>query len=1666
MNLAPLVWSVLLGLQWDSALRATLPACPDVPEVGNATYEDLERHDTSPYMRVRYTCNGGYYLEGSHEIGCVDAEQGREWHPEPPACHAFKDCEDILDIPNGYVSGHECCKPGDKLSFDCDDEVTHQLIGESELTCLSNGSWDHSAPQCLSRNCRPIEKPPRGDVDYYKDGDLYYGDCCEHGVEADFICDDEHDLVGQERLTCWNRQWSAPRPRCKPKEVEVCEDLVVPNSVVTGNKSGGDYFVPNDAVKVDCNHGYRTDGTVYLECKEDGTWSDPVPSCVEYNCTRMDFGAHIIVEEFVNSNVTEFPVDSRIYLKCEEGYMLEGASSLVCAGGGWSSAPKCHRIHCGRPSVPEFGWMKINTSFIDDVASFGCLPGYKLIGDQNRFCLANGAWSGSVTRCVSEVGLAAQRGCESPGIPDNGLKMGSSYGPGAKVYFSCNPGYRLRGNDTILCDHRGFWSHPRPTCIGKFYYDTPLQVKEKLMKPLTDIGNVSDTPDENYRTRALSLNVSGVRHVVYFVIDASSSIGERDFLKGVALARAIIMKINVTQRGNRVGVITFGNSAALIVKPLSHTSMDLVLEQLRSVNYTGGATAIEAALEAVKRDYNTIWARFRADPKKLKLSIFLISDGTANLGGSPKQVMTILGKGTYNATVYGICVTSSPNREALTELVSRPIEDHLFILRDYDSILWLAETLTNGVVRATLPACPDVPEVGNATYEDLERHDTSPYMRVRYTCNEGYYLEGSHEIGCVDAEQGREWHPEPPACHAFKDCEEILDIPNRYVTGDECCKPGDKLSFDCDDEVTHQLVGESELTCLNNGSWDHSAPQCLSRNCRPIEKPPRGDVDYYKDGALYYDDCCEHGVEAHFICDDEHDLVGQERLTCWNRQWSAPRPRCKPKEVEVCEDLVVPNSVVTGNKSGGDYFVPNDAVKVDCNHGYRTDGTVYLECKEDGTWSDPVPSCVEYNCTRMDFGAHIIVEEFVNSNVTEFPVDSRIYLKCEEGYMLEGASSLVCAGGGWSSAPKCHRIHCGRPSVPEFGWMKINTSFIDDVASFGCLPGYKLIGDENRFCLANGAWTGSVTRCVSEVGLGAERGCESPGIPDNGLKMGSSYGPGAEVYFSCNPGYRLRGNDTILCDHRGFWSHPRPTCIGKFYYDTPLEVKEKLMKPLTDIGNVSDTPDENYRTRALSLNVSGVRHVVYFVIDASSSIGERDFLKGVTLARAIIMKINVTERGNRVGVITFSNNAALIVKPLSHTSMDLVLEQLRSINYTGGATALEEALETVERDYFTIWARLRAYGQKLRLSIFLISDGTANLGGSPKQVMTILGKGIYSATVYGIGVTSSSNREALTELVSRPIEDHLFILRDYDSILRLAETLTNGTIDYSVCGSTHRHSADTGKEDVTEARIAGGEDVQNAWSWMVEVKKVNPATNAVIGLCGGSIISRTWILTAAHCVCKVNTNITVRAEEIQIRLGLTDTKNASLAKNATVKRIVRHENYNGTTFENDIALLELQSNMTYNAYIRPICLPPEKLRNNSDFYRAKKHAFVIGWGEKGKLDTVEKLRQVKVTIHDDANCTRARNKNPFTDNMICAGGYGEGDSCKGGSGGPLMQAVVRDEYIWTQVGIVSWGHGERCDKRGKPVVYTKVSKYRRWIHQYVPDAQERSQLPLTKGVYP
>ena len=176
--------------------------------------------------------------------------------------------------------------------------------------------------------------------------------------------------------------------------------------------------------------------------------------------------------------------------------------------------------------------------------------------------------------------------------------------------------------------------------------------------------------------------------------------------------------------------------------------------------------------------------------------------------------------------------------------------------------------------------------------------------------------------------------------------------------------------------------------------------------------------------------------------------------------------------------------------------------------------------------------------------------------------------------------------------------------------------------------------------------------------------------------------------------------------------------------------------------------------------------------------------------------------------------------------------------------------------------------------------------------------------------------------------------------------------------------------------------------------------------CGASVISPTYVMTAAHCA----------GGAIDAVIGLHDQRDKSNTQTISVKNQILHPQYNGGAY--DIAVFELSEPIDSSLY------SPINLASNSDA-SAGTMTTAIGWGriyEDGPAP--DKLREVDVPVVSYSECANAYATEGASIHSIaelCAG-YADGgrDSCQGDSGGPL---VVNNGGEFYQVGVVSWGIG-------------------------------------------
>ncbi|XP_004681519.1 PREDICTED: transmembrane protease serine 11D [Condylura cristata] len=233
---------------------------------------------------------------------------------------------------------------------------------------------------------------------------------------------------------------------------------------------------------------------------------------------------------------------------------------------------------------------------------------------------------------------------------------------------------------------------------------------------------------------------------------------------------------------------------------------------------------------------------------------------------------------------------------------------------------------------------------------------------------------------------------------------------------------------------------------------------------------------------------------------------------------------------------------------------------------------------------------------------------------------------------------------------------------------------------------------------------------------------------------------------------------------------------------------------------------------------------------------------------------------------------------------------------------------------------------------------------------------------------------------------------------------------------------------LSEERIIGGTKAEEGdWPWQVSLHLRNAHH------CGGILISNMWILTAAHCF-KSNSD----PRQWTVIFGISTRFPKQRRK---VKTIIIHNNYKSATHENDIAVMLLDTSVTFSKNIHTVCLPmaTQNILPGST-------AYVTGWGSrKYSGSTVTELEQARVNIISNEACNAPNSYNgAILPGMLCAGvPEGGVDACQGDSGGPLVQEDSRRH--WFLVGIVSWGY--QCGLPDNPGVYTRVTFYRDWITQ-------------------
>ncbi|XP_053661925.1 trypsin 3A1-like [Anopheles marshallii] len=194
-------------------------------------------------------------------------------------------------------------------------------------------------------------------------------------------------------------------------------------------------------------------------------------------------------------------------------------------------------------------------------------------------------------------------------------------------------------------------------------------------------------------------------------------------------------------------------------------------------------------------------------------------------------------------------------------------------------------------------------------------------------------------------------------------------------------------------------------------------------------------------------------------------------------------------------------------------------------------------------------------------------------------------------------------------------------------------------------------------------------------------------------------------------------------------------------------------------------------------------------------------------------------------------------------------------------------------------------------------------------------------------------------------------------------------------------------------------------------------------ICGGTIIGPQWIVTAYHCVEKLD------PAQYSFVVGTDDPYSGRKLKPKYV--IVPEEMFVYENVTYDIALVLLEQPLAFSKNVQCLELLP-----SVDSLVPGKPAYISGFGASKEGGFDSPLKAATIDLLPESTCQNAYPK-VMKGYMICAGfEQGMVDSCQGDSGGPL---VVDGKLA----GVIFYGQG--CARPNKPGVYISIPFFRSWI---------------------
>nr|XP_028567204.1 sushi, von Willebrand factor type A, EGF and pentraxin domain-containing protein 1 [Podarcis muralis] len=976
---------------------------------------------------VLYSCYPGYELLGNSKLAC---QEDGMWNGSAPVCISSR-CELLPHPENGFANFTENTL-GSSVKYTC--KPGYKLMGSETRLCMPNGQWSGEAPTCKIASCTGLSRPMNGTI---------RGEGRTYGSVVHYECDPGFQLNGPGKRTCQaDQNWDGDEPICLPIS---CGQI--PN-LENGQVLGEEYTFQKH-IEYSCKEGFVLEGDQRRVCLADGRWSGRSPLCRIIQCAEPPALRHR------QTSGSEFGFGKKIEHRCDEGYVLRGASIRICqADGNWDrEAPFCESVSCGPPEDISHGFLNGSVFTYGKYIKYICFPGYELQGNPVRQCMSNGMWNGTAPSCVL---------CECP-VPviQNGLVVGNHFSCGQRVEFQCLEGFKLLGPTEITCEAAGRWSSGFPHC-GQISCGPPPTIPNTFI-------NGSSSVDQNAIVYNCELGyvMQGRSELTCTETGAWSKPYPSCTLLTCGPPPSVLHAVAVGESQAYGSKVQYRCLEGYVME----TEMDTCTCQ---EDGHWSPNSISCCPRKCSLPTNTTNVIISGNEFTVNQSITLSCQEGYILNGAntstcqnngnwmplfSSEICAPVSCGKPEAPEHGIMIG---NRYSYKDMVLYQCSSGYELEGDAERICG-ADKLWSGatpVCRKISCGPPEPIDNGSIIGKDFVLGD-----EVLYNCDQGFELQGPARRIC---HVNKKWSPSAPTCVSIR-CEPPPRVENALPVVIEKTYYRSNISFVCN--FGYHLLGPENITCLANGTWSKPFPSCKETRCE--------DPEFIENGNALYENNTV-GSRAAYYCNRGYSLEGEPIAECTEAgTWSHPIPQCKPNPCPV--PFIIPENALLSETT----FYVGQKVFIKCREGYQLRGPSVITCNSDEAWTPTRAKCEKISCGPPAHVANALVRG------TFHQYGDVVTYSCYSGYMLEGSLRSVCLENAtWTTPPACRAICrfpcqnggvCERPNVcscPD-GWM--GRLCEEPICILHCLNGGRCVAPYQCDCQAG--WTGS--RCHQAV-------CQSP----------------------------------------------------------------------------------------------------------------------------------------------------------------------------------------------------------------------------------------------------------------------------------------------------------------------------------------------------------------------------------------------------------------------------------------------------------------------------------------------------------------------------------------------------------------------------------------------